>query len=903
LPGQVVAKDWLFWEFGMPDGHWEKAANPQRPPLSGRIMGQYHVGALIGAGGMGQVYRAHDSKLGRDVALKTLPIEFALNPEWLARFRREARTLASLNHPNIGAIYGLEEFDGTTCLVLVLELVEGETLQERLKRGPIPMDEALPIAKQIAEALEAAHECGVIHRDLKPANVKITPRGKVKVLDFGLAKAFQEGQHGSVSESSSVMNTSMPGAIFGTAAYMSPEQAKGQDADRASDMWSFGCVLYEMITGRAVFEGDTVLEVLYAIFQAAPDWDRLPRETPEVIRRLLRLCLRKDRDRRLQSAHDTRIDIDEALTAVPSPITTTTSIRRYTFPIAVLLLVTILIGAALWLRVPIATSQTWSGTLLGGPAIAYGPRISPDGKILAFKALVNGQSQVAVMNPKAGNWTLLTNDKNAGQVEGLSWFKDSSKIYFSRIDRDPVGKIFSVSALGGEERLVLENAILPAALPDGGLVIVRINPNGRPQLYRFRPDTGEVQPLNALLHIPNVLLWVDPFRVFLDGGKVVFIGTPADPPSVNTAPRLYVLDLNNNRVRTLGLESNAVSDVTGLAVSPIDQSIFVHLRNGDLHQIMSISEDARIPAHVLMTLTDDIGFMDMAADGSLYVDQIERPMQALRFTDSAQQPEPLAIVPVASGVPLGPELPDGRILLTALFDGRSLMLAAKPTGELAPFVDTDEETRGPAVMVGSDQVALIFGKPPEQSIAIVSVRDGRILQRRTITTSDFIQSLTASSDGTTLYYCDSESIWSMSVTGGEPHKIGAGYSVAFDPSRQSLLVLLRDIDGAHLVRMPVGGGPAEPIPISGELRIAGTWLGLGPSGVRSDGQVAVSVMFKDSWFNGVEILDPASGKIRRVPLRYDGDIWSPSWNQKNQIIAGAFLMRSSIWRFRPAAKK
>jgi hypothetical protein len=293
--------------------------------------------------------------------------------------------------------------------------------------------------------------------------------------------------------------------------------------------------------------------------------------------------------------------------------------------------------------------------------------------------------------------------------------------------------------------------------------------------------------------------------------------------------------------------------------------------------------------------------MDVAADGSLYLDQIARPLQTLRFTDSAERPEAVAAAPLASTVPSGLELPDGRVLLTAFFDGRSRLLAAKPTGEVAPFIDTDEETRGPAAMVGSDRVAIIVGKPPEQSIAIVSIRDGRVLYRRKIPTGYFIQSLTASTDGTTVYYGDSGSIWSMPVSGGDPFKIGQGESVAFDPSRQSLVVLFRG-NGARLVRMPLTGGSTEPIPVRGELRIAGR-APLGPNAVRGDGQIAVSVRLRDSWFDGAGVLDPATGVIRRIPLRYDGDIVSPSWNPGNQIITGAFLMRSSIWRFRPDARK
>src|SRR5881396_79699 len=242
---------------------------------------------------MGVVFRAHDSKLQRDVALKLLPDHFADDPERLARFQREAQVLASLNHPNIAQIYGLEESDNARCIVM--ELVEGETLQERLKRGAIPIEEALPIAKQIAEALEAAHESGLVHRDLKPANVKLTADGRVKVLDFGLAKAVapQAGEM-NLSNSPTLISGSMPGVILGTAGYMSPEQAKGKTVDRRADIWAFGVVLYEMLTGRMLFSGETTSETIAAVMMKEPDRTALPANTPSRLRDLIRGCLIKE---------------------------------------------------------------------------------------------------------------------------------------------------------------------------------------------------------------------------------------------------------------------------------------------------------------------------------------------------------------------------------------------------------------------------------------------------------------------------------------------------------------------------------------------------------------------------------------------------------------------------------
>jgi Tol biopolymer transport system component len=280
---------------------------------SGTRLGSYEVVAPIGAGGMGEVYRAHDTKLARDVAIKVLPANFVDDPERLSRFQREARMLAALNHPNIATIYGLEQSGGVTCLVM--ELVPGETLADRVKSGPLGVEEALKIAVQIAEALEAAHEKNIIHRDLKPANVKVTPEGKVKVLDFGLAKAFAgDAPNEDIGNSPTLSRAAtMQGVILGTAAYMSPEQARGKSVDKRTDIWAFGCVLYELIAGTQAFDGEDITEILAAVVKSEPDWNRLPESTPHSIRMLLRRCLRKDKSLRLRDAGDARIEIHEAL--------------------------------------------------------------------------------------------------------------------------------------------------------------------------------------------------------------------------------------------------------------------------------------------------------------------------------------------------------------------------------------------------------------------------------------------------------------------------------------------------------------------------------------------------------------------------------------------------------------
>jgi serine/threonine-protein kinase len=284
------------------------------PP--GTRLGVYEVTVQIGVGGMGEVYRARDTQLNRDVALKVLPELFASDPERLARFTREAHTLASLNHPNIAAIYGIEA--SRDVRALVMELVEGEDLSQRTARGAIPLDEALPIAKQITDALEAAHEQGIIHRDLKPANIKVRADGTVKVLDFGLAKLVEAPGAGSsaagLSQSPTITSPAMMtgiGMLLGTAAYMSPEQARGKVADRRADIWAFGCVVFEMLSGQRTFKGELISDVLASVLKTDPDWQALPVDTPAALRRLLRRCLEKDPKRRLQAIGEARVQIED----------------------------------------------------------------------------------------------------------------------------------------------------------------------------------------------------------------------------------------------------------------------------------------------------------------------------------------------------------------------------------------------------------------------------------------------------------------------------------------------------------------------------------------------------------------------------------------------------------------
>jgi eukaryotic-like serine/threonine-protein kinase len=282
----------------------------------GQELGPYRIAALLGKGGMGEVYLAHDTKLKRDVAIKMLPDQFAVDAERLSRFQREAEVLASLNHPNIAAIYGIDHTAGSP--FLVLELAGGETLEQRIARGRLELDEALSISRQIADALEAAHDRSVIHRDLKPANIKITPDGRVKVLDFGLAKIFEGNNTTELSNSPTLISQSIGAVILGTVAYMSPEQARGKTVDARSDIWAFGCLLYEMLAGRQAFQGETTADIIGEIVKTDVDLSLLPAGIPDGVRAVLRRCMKRDIARRYRHISDVRLDLEESSPSMSS---------------------------------------------------------------------------------------------------------------------------------------------------------------------------------------------------------------------------------------------------------------------------------------------------------------------------------------------------------------------------------------------------------------------------------------------------------------------------------------------------------------------------------------------------------------------------------------------------------
>ncbi len=357
------------------------------------MMGPYRVLELLGAGGMGEVYRAYDGKLGRDVALKVLPPHTSADPASIDRLKKEARTLASLNHPNIASVFGLEEADGRT--LIVMELVEGKTLAEHVRSGVLPLSETLNIARQVADGLEAAHALGIVHRDVKPSNIKITPENRVKILDFGLAR-FDFNANRTDAEPATTLTEDK--RIAGTPSYMSPEQVRGQVSDARTDIWGFGCLIYELVSGYRAFEGPTSSDIVAGVLDREPRWDRLPRATPEALRRLLRRCLEKDLSRRLRHIADARLEIDQTLEDRSQQL----PIKRRRGPLVAAVVTLLALSAGVtWLAVrtrapaPPAPSPRFAIELADGLSLEAtrqpGFALSPDGWRLVYVGLRNGQ--------------------------------------------------------------------------------------------------------------------------------------------------------------------------------------------------------------------------------------------------------------------------------------------------------------------------------------------------------------------------------------------------------------------------------------------------------------------------------------------------------------------------------
>ena len=758
---------------------------------AGTRLGPYEVLSALGAGGMGEVYRARDTRLARDVAIKVLPEEFFEDEERRIRFEREAHTLASLNHPGIASIYSFEEIPGSSPSssrhILVMELVEGEGLDQKIASGPLPLEDALPFAKQIAEALEAAHEKGIVHRDLKPANVKVTPEGRVKLLDFGLAKIFE----GDGTPGSSLSMTHSPtltgrataaGVILGTAAYMSPEQARGKPVDKRTDVWAFGCVLYEMLAGKRAFEGETVSDTLAAILKEDPGWAALPEQTPAAVKRILRRCLQRDARLRLHDIADARLDLEEAgaKTAEPGPTAGGSRSSLYlSWAIAAAFAATagaLALRARAPERTPAASVHSIvplpPGTRLAGwasPVLA----LSRDGRSLAFVAEKDGGvQQLYVHHLDRGESQLVPGSETA---EGPVFSPDGQWVLFA-VDVSPAAagstkvgatgqlRKFSLSTGLTQEICEIPDYCGATWADDGSIFFVGQQPvplskvsaeGGRPVVVAEKVRTGAKEG-------PRDLAWPQ----ILPGGRTVLVSDG----DASLWGHAAVLDLQSRELSDLGVETVFARFVaTGhlLFLQPDGTLLAARFDPSGRRTTsapVAVLKDVTLSGNIAGALAVSDNGVLVYASG--YLRGSGRELQRLVRIDRRGEMEPLPFEPDAFGRYARPS-PDGRRLAVATWDG-SLWIYDLARGS---------RTRLPTGKVsGTD---FLVWAPDGESVFFTASREGEIgysiFRQRTDAAGEpeLLKSggaekhpLCVSPDGRTLLYMsfggpDERGLWSL----------------------------------------------------------------------------------------------------------------------------------------------
>jgi serine/threonine protein kinase/Tol biopolymer transport system component len=829
----------------------------------GRRIGIYQLQTLLGKGGMGEVYRARDTRLGRDVAVKVLPLAFTADPERLARFEREARVLAALNHPHIGTIHGLEESEGVRALVL--ELVEGETLADRVHHGALGIPDALAIARQIADALEAAHDKGIIHRDLKPSNIKITPAGVVKVLDFGLAKGGAESSVSDLTQSPTItIGATHGGVILGTAAYMAPEQARGLAVDKRTDIWAFGCVLFEMLTGRTAFQGGTVSDTIAAILQREPDWASLPPATPRTIDRLLRRCFEKDSRRRLRDIGEARIELDEALsrpTAQEIPVTKvdnrTAPWRALTFAALAGALVSAL-AIAIWPRS--APQSAWTNPLENArftrltdfPGTEASADISPDGRFVVFRSDRAGDGEWDLWLTQVGTGTFRNLTENVPSlgpgnptVRFVGFSGDGSQVWFAAQGQRPM----AMPLLGGTPRPYLgERAATPAWSKDGARMAYFTGADGDP-IFLANATGGEARQIHgdqAGIHNHN-LVWST------DGQWIYFVHGHAETDEMDVW-----------RIRPSGGTAERMTQRNAAAtfLAPIDSRVLLYVARDEDRSgpwLWALDVESRV-SHRITAGLEQYHSVAASYDGRRVVATVASPTASLwsvPILDRVAADSDVKPYPVPSVRALSPR-----------FDKTSLYyLSARGTGDgLWRFRDDEasEIWKGsdgaldqpPAVSPDGRSVAVVLRKDGRRQLTVMST-DGA--DAHALTPSINIQGAPDwSPDGHWIVTGGSNEngpgLFKLSVDGGVPIRLVSSF--ASDPDWSP--------DGSLIVY-------AGPV-VSGQIQVLA---------VRPDGSaVALPQIYGQAGRQNFRILPDGKGLVY-VPRDKQGDFWILDFSTKN----------------------
>ncbi len=794
----------------------------------GTRLGPYEIAVPIGAGGMGEVHRAKDTTLGRDVAVKVLPAAFAKDHDRVARFRREAQVLASFNHPNIASIHGFEETEEG--VALALELVEGEDLQQRLRRGPIPADEARTIAKQIAEGLEAAHEKGIMHRDLKPANVKVTPEGQVKVLDFGLAKAF-DTEAGAASGSNDVSHSptlsrhaTEAGIILGTAAYMSPEQARGKTIDKRADIWSFGVVMFEMLSGRRLFQGETASDTLAAVLRQDVDWSLLPKDLPAADRRLIERCLERDPKKRLRDIGEARLALETGPqngrgTAVAPD---RAGEGRGILSMGLVALIAFAAGVGVGSRLNRGEARVESGGLKIAPITASGnvisASISPDGRYVAYVESDQGRQGLWLKQLASGQTLRLVLDETVAYW-GHTFSPDGNSIIFGQKSAaDTNGGLFSISTLGGTPKRLLSDLDSQVSFsPDGQrFAYTRLqHPTPEETSIMIASADGSNPTVLASFKLPEYVagIFFGAPSWSPDGKTIVTAVGRRGKPGAETRSKLVRIAVEGGAVTTLADPGWTVAAQT--AWLPDGKSLLAIARSADQDQpqIWSVS----YPEGKVATVTSDLNdhrIISLTRDGRTLA-SVAGQISSSVWTLPLRGPGKLTRVSrsTTDGLNGLAFTPEGKVAYTSYVGGFwSVWIAAADGSERNSFLTLrrGESILSPNFTDDGSMYHLIRTRSGTEIRA--TTKDGS--STRAITGDVNFDSVAASSDGKTVVFTalvgGSDRVFSMPAAGG-PRKQLSDFPAnqpVLHPSGKRLAFYFINAEGRFRLGVAsVDGGP------------------------------------------------------------------------------------------------
>jgi hypothetical protein len=825
---------------------------------------------------MGEVWKARDTRLDRMVALKFSREHFS------ERFEREARAIAALNHPNIAQIYDVGEN------YLVMEFVEGAPL-----RPPDDARKLLDIAVQIADGLSAAHAAGIVHRDLKPGNILLTYDRRVKILDFGLAKQ----QPAAEADATRTMSITDTGTVVGTVDYMSPEQARGREVDHRSDQFSFGLILYELAAGKRAFRRQSAVETMAAIIR--DEAEPLPPTVPAPVRWTIERCLAKDPDQRYDSTRDLYRELRQTRDGLSQTSGQAAAVvggapRRGAWWAAVAL-AAVALGALLgaWLQSLRHTANlAWAGARLGGPAVAASPRVSPDGQMLALLALVDRQTQVAIMKPDGGSWNVLTHDTTNGSATNISWARDGSRLFFDRFWERPAG-VYSIPPLGGEPTLLLEDGWAPQALPDGSLVVLERTPRGQNQAFRFWPGSGRSEPLPAYLERSD---GGPPLCAFADGKEIVFIGA-TEEADLESGAQPYILDLATRKASRLDPRApiGRVDFQLGIPLAPTPDGggVLMLGREQNSFELIRVARNGKAGHTRVFSFATGVPpfYVDASPDGSIYVDSPEMSPAISRFNVGGRLVAESAAPPPSNNIVL--PLSDGRVLITATGGGGLRLLSGRMGTDFRPFLQGDAVEASYVSPVSEDEAAVLLGPPGKRRIGFAYVRNG-VLRREVPVPGGNATAVAVSSSLKTVYYVAQDTIYAMPDAGGPPVRLAEGDDLAIDPAGRMLVIH----NSQGMARLPLPSGAAEPIVLPAGMRLA--TVSLSPTAIDRKGRVLLGVVTPREFDYKAAIADGPTVTV--IQTDRPGDNLVPGWTPDGDVIAVHDLLRSELWRFTRVAK-